>query len=118
MRVPLTLAIALTASALAASARAEETALFPDATALAADELEDRRGGTETVTPGTTQIVETSQNAGNSDNSISVGGGATLRTGDIYTAHVTGNSGITAVMQNTGNLVNMNNATSINVYTR
>lgn len=118
MRATVTFALALAASAMTVSAQAQDAELFAGATALNAEELDGRRGGTEILVTGTTQIAETSQTASNSGNSISVSDGATMTTGNIYTAHVTGNNGITAVMQNTGNLVNMNNATSINVYTR
>jgi|GEM_PF-3031266 hypothetical protein len=118
MRAPLSLALALTASALAASAQAGEADLFPGSTALAAEDLDHRRGGTELLFHGTAQIAETSQNAENSGNTITLGAGAALNTGDIYSPHVTGNNGVTSVMLNTGNLVNMNTATSINVYTR
>jgi hypothetical protein len=117
MRAPLALAICLAIAGPTGAATADE--LFDDpGEALAAAELDAQRGGTETATEingSVLQSNETSQTGTNTGN-ISVGSNAAKVSGTIREATVTGNHGITAVMQNTGDLVNMNNATSVNVF--
>lgn len=98
------------ATVMAADPLAELTSLEPDA-------LGGNRGGTDVTEDLIIQGNQTNQVAAN-DGVIGVGGHATKTNGEIYAATVTGNHGITAVMQNTGDLVNMNNATSVNVYLR
>lgn len=85
--------------------------------AVAADELAGNRGGTETPISGSLFQSNDSSLSGTNAGNVSVGGGVKY-SGTIAPAQVTGNNGITAVMQNTGDLVNMNNATSVNVYMR
>lgn len=109
----LVLAWGLIAAGLAQPALADE-ALFGAQAALAAEDLDHRRGGTSEAE----QLNLTSQQATNSGNNASMGSGAVKNTGTIHQAQVSGNSGITAVMQNTGDLVNFTNATSVNVYMR
>ncbi|MBC7906405.1 MAG: hypothetical protein H7Y60_06610 [Rhodospirillaceae bacterium] len=111
MRAPLILAAGLMVATLA-PAMAED--LFQDA-AIAPDELSANRGGTD---GGTLVQANDSTLSGSNTGNVSVGGGAQKYSGTIAPATVTNNHGITAVMQNTGDLVNMNNATSVNVYMR
>jgi hypothetical protein len=100
-------------------AQAAETALFGDAQAVSADDLGAKRGGTETsAISGSLIQGNDSSLSGTNTGNVSVGGSAAKSSGTIAPATVTGNHGITAVMQNTGDLVNMNNATSVNVYMR
>lgn len=113
---------AITALALAASQPSAADDLFDDTQPV---ELEALRGGTETTpTPAvpTTEINgsviqtnETNQTTSNTG-SISIGADAIKANGSIKGTTVTGNHGIAAVMQNTGDLVNMTNATSVNVF--
>lgn len=87
---------------------------------LAETELEASRGGTETAGGIANSVIQgnsTDQSATNTGN-VSVGGNATKYSGSISQAQITGNSGLTTLMQNTGDLVNMNSATSVNVYLR
>lgn len=120
MRATIALA-ALLALGPAAGALAEEAPPpFGQDAMVAPEELDGQRGGTETATEISGSIIQsndTTQTATN-NGSVSVTGGAMKVSGQIHRAEVTGNSGITAVMQNTGDLVNMNNATSVNVYLR
>lgn len=44
------------------------------------------------------------------------GPGARMENGAILDTQISGNSGITSAMQNTGNLVNMNYSMNVNVY--
>lgn len=90
-----------------------DEALF-DSEAIAADELSASRGGTETSTTLTNGSALSGSNTGD----IDVSNGAIKSSGGIAPAQVNGNHGITAVIQNTGDLVNISNATSINVYMR
>ncbi|CAA7623931.1 hypothetical protein [Magnetospirillum sp. UT-4] len=88
--------------------------------AMPVTELEGSRGGTDSggdIVGSLLQNNEANQTAGNTGN-ISVSQGAAKSNGTIHAAQVNGNHGITAVMQNTGDMVNMNNATSVNVYMR
>lgn len=85
--------------------------------AVSAADLDSKRGGTDTPISGSLFQNNESNLSGSNAGSISVGGGVKY-SGTIAPAQVNGNSGITAVMQNTGDLVNMNNATSVNVYMR
>lgn len=113
MRTHLMLAAGLIFLAAAPAAMAGP---FDGEAAVAVDDLNGKRGGTAT-SGGLTQGNYTDQGATNTG-SVSVGGAATKFSGGISPTQVTGNHGITAVMQNTGDLVNMNNATSVNVYMR
>lgn len=119
MRGYLIWAAALAGLAAVPPAHAAEADLFGDAPAIAADELNGKRGGTETA-PISGSLIQGNDSSlsGTNNGSISMGGGAGKFSGTIAPAQVTGNNGITAVMQNTGDLVNMNNATSVNVYMR
>jgi hypothetical protein len=116
MRVHLILAAALLA--LAQTATADELTFGQKA--VAEDELAGKRGGTDTTSGISNSLLQSNDSAltGTNNGNISVGGGAAKYSGVIAPAQVTGNNGITAVMQNTGDLVNMNNATSVNVYMR
>ncbi|MBX9635491.1 MAG: hypothetical protein K2X44_10975 [Magnetospirillum sp.] len=117
MRAPLILAAGLIFACLAPAGAEPVAQLFPGA-AIAADELAAKRGGTETNISGSLlQSNDSTLNAANTGD-VSISGGAQKYSGTIAPASVTGNHGITAVMQNTGDLVNMNNATSVNVYMR
>lgn len=109
MRAPLILAAGLM---IAIPAIAQD--LFAEG-AVAAGELSTSRGGTDGGT--LVQANESTLNGSNTGN-VGVSGGAQKYSGTIAPATVTNNHGITAVMQNTGDLVNMNNATSVNVYMR
>lgn len=114
MRTHLILAVGLICLAPAALAGP-----FDGETAVAVGDLEGKRGGTETsaISGSLFQSNESNLSGSNAGN-VSVGGGSAKYSGTIAPAQVTGNNGITAVMQNTGDLVNMNNATSVNVYMR
>ena len=64
-----------------------------------------------------TQSNSSQVDGSNKDNSIAIdGAGAAMFNGGIAPALVSGNSGVATVMQNTGNLVNMNYNMSVNVY--
>ncbi|MCR6632473.1 MAG: hypothetical protein NVV74_21865 [Magnetospirillum sp.] len=100
------------------SAQAAEADLFGQVAAMSAEDLQAKRGGTETADWSSSVLQgNESMAAGTNSGNISLGGGAKY-SGTIAPAQVNGNNGITAVMQNTGDLVNMNNITSVNVYTR
>lgn len=105
------------AAALIGIAHAAQAGPFDQEAAVAAEDLDAKRGGTEAVSGSLFQSNESALSGSNTGN-ISVGGGSGKYSGTIAPAQVTGNHGITAVMQNTGDLVNMNNATSVNVYMR
>lgn len=107
--------LVLACAVFAVPAAATETldALAP----LAADELQTSRGGQETVRDLTTQANETNQGA-NNDLALSMDGHATKTNGGISAATVTGNHGMTTLMQNTGDGVNMQNATNVNIFMR
>ncbi|MEW5728004.1 MAG: hypothetical protein AB1918_09280 [Pseudomonadota bacterium] len=102
--------------AFAGPAVAEEELAFGEV--MEAAELNSQRGGTETATEINGSVLQTNETSqsGTNNGSISIGGGAAKVSGTIEQATVAGNRGITAVMQNTGDLVNMNNATSVNVF--
>lgn len=114
MRTHLMLAAGLLCLAMAPAAVARP---FDDEAAVAADELDGKRGGTAIPSGSLFQSNESALSGTNAGN-VSVSGGAAKASGTIAPAQVVGNHGITAVMQNTGDLVNMNNATSVNVYMR
>lgn len=84
---------------------------------LAAEDLDGRRGRQEATQDLIMQNNETNQVA-NNDVAISMHGPATKINGAISAATVTGNHGVTSLMQNTGDGVNMQNATNVNVYMR
>lgn len=118
MRAPFALAVGLAVLGWIAPAAAAEDDPFADGQAMRAAELDGHRGGTETATEingSVLQSNDTTQNASNSGN-IGIGDYSAKINGTIHEATVVGNHGITAVMQNTGDLVNMNNATSVNVF--
>lgn len=118
MNTRLVLALGVLAAGLAQPALAED--LLFGAEAVSAEDLDHRRGGTETTPAISNSLIQSNEselNAANTGN-ISVGSGGAKASGTIHQAQVTGNHGITAVMQNTGDLVNFNNATSVNVYLR
>lgn len=125
MRIHLTLAAALVLAAPAAAWAGpfdQDTAVagpFDQEAAVAAGDLDGKRGGTETA-PISGSLFQGNDSAlsGSNTGNVSVGGGAMKYSGTIAPAQVMNNHGITAVMQNTGDLVNMNNATSVNVYMR
>ena len=75
------------------------------------------RGGTNTGT--TLQLNATAQNATNSGNfTVSGADTAILANGAVSGNAIAGNSGITTVMSNTGNQVNLSNSTSVIVNMR
>lgn len=113
MRTHLMLAAGLLCLAMAPAAVAGP---FDAEATVATDELDGKRGGTAT-SGGLFQSNDSALSGTNAGN-VSVSSGAAKLSGTIAPAQVTGNHGITAVMQNTGDLVNMNNATSVNVYMR
>lgn len=117
MRAHLMLAAALIG--LSPVAQATQLGPFDHEAAIPGADLEASRGGTETsaISDSLLQSNDSALSGTNTGN-ISVGGGSGKYSGTIAPAQVTGNHGITAVMQNTGDLVNMNNATSVNVYMR
>jgi hypothetical protein len=117
MRATLAFAAGLLAAGLSTAALAEDTDLFGSDQAVALEELDHNRGGTESISNSLIQGNETDLSGTNSGD-VSVGSGGAKYSGTIAPATVTGNHGITAVMQNTGDLVNINNATSVNVYLR
>jgi len=109
------------AAVLVGLASAVQASPFDNEAAVLSDELEGKRGGTATSAPvysGSLIQGNDSTLSGSNTGNVGVSGGSTKASGTIAPAHVTGNHGITAVMQNTGDLVNMNNATSVNVYMR
>lgn len=81
--------------------------------AVEAGEMNAMRGGADI----SDSLLMSNDSALNGSNTGSISlDHATKSSGTIHDATVMGNHGITAVMQNTGDLVNMNNATSVNVY--
>lgn len=114
------LALGLILAGLAAPALAEEAAADGFGLPLSQQTLDDQRGGSE-VGPAVSDVQSlanlTSQTAANSG-AILFNGDAAKLNGTIYSATVAGNQGITTVLQNTGDLVNLTNATSVNVYVR
>lgn len=84
---------------------------------LAADELNDNRGGQEVARDLIAQGNESTQ-AANNDLALSMEGHATKSNGAISAATVVGNHGMTSLMQNTGDAVNMQNTTNVNIYMR
>ena len=79
----------------------------------------DQRGGTDTGTVNLNnslaQANSTDQTSSNSG-SISISNDAAKFSGGIGAASMMTNQGITTLMQNTGDLVNLSNSTSVNVY--
>ena len=110
---------ALVATGLLAGHTAGQSALAEDAAwqPMAGDELAMNRGGTDTH-QDPAQIVAQGNNSEltgtNTDNTVLNSG--TWNTGDVMGTAVTGNRGITAVLQNTGDIVNMNYSTSVNIF--
>jgi hypothetical protein len=106
------LAITAVLAALAGPVAAEE--------AMPAAELDTQRGGTETGTDIDNSLIQSNDSALTATNTggVGVSYGGQKTNGQISAATVTGNHGITSLMQNTGDLVNFNNATSVNVYLR
>lgn len=84
---------------------------------LAAQDLQASRGGQEVTRDVVVGENESTQTAANKVE-IGVGGRATKSNGAISAATVTGNHGLTTLMQNTGDGVNMQNATNVNIYLR
>lgn len=121
MRATLALAAGLLAAGMSTAAIAEEGALFESDSAIAGRELDLSRGGTADTTPTVSNSLiqgNESDLSGTNTGNVSVAQGGAKNSGTIHQATVTGNHGITSVMQNTGDLVNINNATSVNVYLR
>lgn len=119
MRATLILAACALASTLGA-ARAQDTkGPFDGAELVTAQDMESNRGGTDSqyLSNNVFQENDTSQTGTNQGN-VSVGYGGVKTAGTISAATISGNHGISALMQNTGDLVNMNNATTVNVYMR
>ncbi|MBI5162679.1 MAG: hypothetical protein HY985_02115 [Magnetospirillum sp.] len=117
MRALLTLALGLGAVLAVPPASAGP---LDDVPAMAAEDLVAHRGGTETATVVAGSVLQTNDTAqtGSNTGSIVVADHSAKVSGAISGAAVTGNSGITTLMQNTGDMVNLNNATSVNVYLR
>jgi hypothetical protein len=82
---------------------------------VGASELDGSRGGTDT-----SSAFEANSAALQASNSgtITTGYGALKTNGMISGTTLAGNSGMATVMANSGDLVNMNNATNINIYMR
>jgi hypothetical protein len=119
MRAHMIVAAALLTLPPTVAVHAAESSPFGNETAVTADDLGGKRGGSDTSSLSGSLIQgNDSSLSGTNTGSISVGGAAGKYSGTIAPAQVIGNHGITAVMQNTGDLVNMNNATSVNVYMR
>lgn len=112
------LAIGLLTAAAAQPALAgdDRTALLDGWETLPAEELGNRRGGAD-IYDYVDQESFTNQ-AGANTGDILLGWRAQKLNGTISGTNVSGNHGIAALMANTGDLVNMNNATSVNVYLR
>lgn len=106
------LVLACTVFAVPAAAETLDT-LAP----LAADELVGNRGGQAALRDLTNQMNQSNQGAQN-DYALTQEGNAVKANGAISAATVTGNHGMTALMQNTGDAVNMQNTTNVNVYMR
>ncbi|HIJ64079.1 MAG TPA: hypothetical protein HPQ04_15410 [Rhodospirillaceae bacterium] len=107
-------------AAAVAPAGAAEPGGDPFAGAVPQATLAGQRGGTDTgpvITENLLQGNTTSQTSTN-NGGVSVADEAVKLSGTIYSAAVNGNRGLTTVMQNTGDLVNLSNATSINIYLR
>ncbi|MGE5502834.1 MAG: hypothetical protein ACM31L_00280 [Actinomycetota bacterium] len=87
--------------------------------AVPAGELGGERGGTDAATVSG-NLVQTNNDTvtGTNTGTIGVGYGGQKLNGDIAAATMAGNHGLSTMMQNTGDLVNMNNATNVNVYLR
>ena len=92
----------------------------PFAEALPQAALAGQRGGADPGPVINENLLQgnTTNQAATNNGSVSVSDDAVKLSGTIYAAAVTGNRGLTTVMQNTGDLVNLSNATSINVYLR
>jgi len=101
--------LGLAAAMLALPALADD----PFGSPVGADTLGAQRGGT-LITDNVLQGNTTDQTANNSMGNVDIGG-AKL-SGYISPATIAGNSGITTVMQNTGDMVSVSNATNVNVY--
>lgn len=83
---------------------------------LAVQDLDNQRGGTETD-PAPSEIIlqsNSSEQVGLNENNLVYNSGD-WDTGAIYGATITGNHGFTSVFQNTGNFVNFNATTNVNV---
>lgn len=109
----------LAAAALCTAARAAESGGEPFAGAVSPAALADQRGGSDPGGASETLLQGNSTNQSSSNSgSITIGDQAAKLSGSISAAAVNGNRGLTTVMQNTGDLVNLSNATSINIYLR
>lgn len=116
IKAALTTGIMLGLSIAAAPAWADSSDANPlDAwTDMQVAELDQNRGGAESF-----PLVEQVNNAhlqGSNSGDITVGPGASMSTGAIMGTNVLANHGATTVMQNTGDLVNMNYSMNVNVY--
>jgi len=87
----------------------------PFGTAIPTASLDSQRGGqaAPTITNSADQTNMTSQSSSNVGN-LSLK--AQTISADLTGTAVNGNSGITTVLLNTGNQVNLSNATNVNVY--
>ncbi|MEO5372683.1 MAG: hypothetical protein H7840_00220 [Alphaproteobacteria bacterium] len=85
---------------------------------LSTTELGGLSGGAETVDLRTiVQGNSSDSRAANTASGISnEGAGASMANGAIAPALLSGNHGVASVIQNTGNLVNMNYTMSVNIY--
>ena len=119
MRMMIVVAGVVTAAA-GAPVVAGEAGGDPFAGAVSPATLAGQRGGSDTgpVISETLLQGNTTNQASTNNGSISVADEAVKLSGTIYSAAVNGNRGLTTVMQNTGDLVNLSNATSINIYLR
>ncbi len=118
MRARSVFATSLLVLAFSGTARAEGVGHDPFGAAVSAETLAAERGGADTgmtISDSMLQSNTTSQTPTNNGN-VSVSGDAMKLNGSIYSATVAANRGLTTVMQNTGDLVNLSNATSVNVY--
>jgi hypothetical protein len=110
----LTLAIGLGSSpSFAAEAKTGLDTLSP----VTASDLGHARGGTDTVTSALEQNAADLSNS-NGGSTLTTSNGALRYSGAISGTNLSGNSGMATVMANSGDMVNMNNATNINIYMR
>ena len=113
--VRLTASAAL-ALALAAAGGANATEALPW-DALETTSLAGHSGGPDYIDASAViQGNASDTNGSNHHNQINNGAGGSMENGAITATTISGNSGITAAMQNTGNLVNMNYSMNVNVY--
>lgn len=110
MRAKLLFGASLLTAAIAMPAFAEDAPADPFGAAVSTEALGHLRGGTETQQNNITGQWSSASGP------ISVSNDAAKINGLITGSMLSNTSGITSLMQNTGDNVNLNNATSVNVY--